>query len=76
MTVAERKRELKKHIDKLPARQLAKAEEFVFAIDPNEDKLTAEDKRKIAYMKRMIAKAERDIAEGRTTPVSELRRKY
>jgi hypothetical protein len=73
MTVAERKQKLQKRIARLNARQLAKVEDVAYAIDPDEASLSADEKRKIARMKRKFAKAMEDYAAGRTRNWREIR---
>jgi hypothetical protein len=76
MTAAALRRQLKKTIDRLPSEKLRSAADFVEYLSSQVDGLSEDDRRKIAGMKKRIAKAERDIAAGRMTPVENLRRKY
>lgn len=74
MTVTERKQKLQRHIARLNARELAKVEEAVFGVEPDEADLTAEDRRTIARMKRAAEKAMQDYAAGRTRNWREIRK--
>ena len=69
MTVTELRRQLKKQIDHLAEDRLRSAADFVGYLEETSDPVA------IAMHKR-LRKAEAEIASGKTTSVSQLRRKY
>lgn len=66
MTVAQRKQRLQRHIARLKGSDLARVEQAVYGLEPDEADLSAEDRRKIARMKRSIQKGEQEYATGQT----------
>lgn len=73
MTVAQRKAKLQRHIARLNGTELAKVEEAVFGLEPDDADLSADDRRKIARMKRAAEQAMKDYAAGRTRNWREIR---
>ena len=71
MTVSELRRKLKKHIDRLPPERLNSAADYLAFLADDESASAAAQS-----MKARIREAERQIAEGQVTSVSQLRRKY
>lgn len=76
MTTAELLQVAKETLDGLPPEQLKVAAEFLRYLDERASDEATEELLKIPGLLEDIAEAERDIAEGRTTPVEKLRRKY
>jgi hypothetical protein len=78
MSTAQLRQRAKKKIDEISGRNLQAAVAFIDGLTskrPARQKtLSAEDKRKIAAMRRSIAKAEREYAEGRTVNWRTVRR--
>jgi hypothetical protein len=76
MTTTELRQLAKQTVDGLPPKQLKVAAEFLRYLDENASDEATEELLKIPSLLEEIEQAERDIAEGRTTPVEKLRRKY
>ena len=76
MTTAELRQVAKQTLDSLPPEQLKVAAEFLRYLDKRASAEATEELLKIPGMLEDLAEAERDIAEGRTTPVEKLKRKY
>mgnify|MGYP003530098054 CR=1 FL=1 len=76
MTISELRQEAKVTLENLPKEQLNVAAEFLRYLDERASVEATEELLKIPGLLEDLAEAERDIAEGRTTPVEKLRRKY
>jgi hypothetical protein len=76
MTTAELRQLAKDTVDDLPPEQLKVAAEFLRYLDERASDEATEELLKIPGLLEDLEQAERDIAEGRTTPVEKLRRKY
>ena len=76
MTTSELRQFAKDTVDSLPPAQLKVAAEFLRFLDERISDEATEELLKIPRLLEDLAEAERDIAEGRTTPVEKLRRKY
>lgn len=74
MSTTEMKRKIRQAADLLPPEKLAKLTEYAGRLVKGSPQLSADDKRKIASMKRSIAKAERDFAQGKGVNWREIRR--
>jgi hypothetical protein len=76
MTATELRQLAKETVDGLPPEQLKVAVEFLRFLDERASVEATEELLKIPGLLKDIAEAEKDYAEGRTTPVEKLRRKY
>ena len=76
MTTTELRQLAKEALENLPPEQLKVAAEFLRYLDERASDEATEELLKIPGLLEDLAEAERDIAEGRTTPVEKLRRKY
>ena len=76
MTTAELRQVAKETLETLPPEQLKVAAEFLRYLDERASVEATEELLKIPGLLEDLAEAERDIAEGKTTPVEKLRRKY
>jgi hypothetical protein len=76
MTTSELRQAAKDTIENLPPEQLKVAAEFLRYLDERASVEATEELLKIPGLLEDIAEAERDFAEGRSTPVEKLRRKY
>jgi hypothetical protein len=76
MTTNELRQAAKETLESLPSEQLKVAAEFLRYLDERASVEATEELLKIPGLLDDIVEAERDIAEGRTTPVEKLRRKY
>jgi hypothetical protein len=76
MTTAELRQLAKVTLESLPPEQLKVAAEFLRYLDERASDEATEELLKIPGLLEDLAEAERDIAEGKTTPFEKLRRKY
>ena len=76
MTTSELRQAAKDTIENLPPEQLKVAAEFLRYLDERASVEATEELLKIPGLLDDIAESERDFAEGRSTPVEKLRRKY
>ena len=76
MTTTELRQLAKDTLDGLPPKQLKVAAEFLRYLDESASDEATEELLKIPGLLDDLAEAERDIVEGKTTPVEKLRRKY
>ncbi|MEX2306401.1 MAG: hypothetical protein WD738_02345 [Pirellulales bacterium] len=76
MTTAELRQVARETLENLPPQQLKVAAEFLRYLDERASDEATEELLKIPGLVEDLAEAERDIAEGKTTPVEKLRRKY
>lgn len=76
MTTTELRQLAKETLEGLPLDQLKVAVEFLRYLDERASVEATEELLKIPGILQDLAEAEKDIAEGRTTPVEKLRRKY
>ncbi len=76
MTTTELRQVAKNTLDGLPPAQLKVAAEFLRYLDECASDEATEELLKIPGLLDDLKEAERDIAEGRTTPVEKLKRKY
>ena len=76
MTTAELRQVAKETLENLPSEQLKVAAEFLRYLDERASNEATQELLKIPGLLEDLAEAERDIAEGRTTPFEKLRRKY
>jgi hypothetical protein len=76
MTTTELRQLAKVTLEGLPPEQLKVAVEFLRYLDERASIEATEELLRIPGILDDLAEAEREIAEGRTTPVEELRRKY
>jgi hypothetical protein len=75
MSALQLRQRIKKQVDELKPAELRSAADFISKLRVRR-KLSADDVRKIARMKRIIRQAERDFAAGRGVSVENLKRKY
>lgn len=76
MTTTELRQLAKQTLENLPPEQLKVAAEFLRYLDERASTEATEELLKIPGLLEDLAEAERDFAEGRSTPVEKLRRKY
>ena len=76
MTITQLRQTAKESIDGLPAEQLKVAAEFLRYLDERASDEATEELLRIPGILKDLEEAERDVAEGRTTPVEKLKRKY
>jgi hypothetical protein len=76
MTTAELRQAAKLTLDTLPPDQLKVAAEFLRYLDERASNEATEELLKIPGLLEDLAEADSDIAEGRTTQVEKLKRKY
>ena len=76
MTTTELRQVAKDTLDGLPPAQLKVAAEFLRFLNERISDEATEELLKIPGLLEDLKEAERDIAEGRMTPVDKLRRKY
>jgi hypothetical protein len=76
MTTAELRQVAKQTLDTLPPEQLKVAAEFLRYLNERASDEATEELLRIPGLLEDLAEAERDFAEGRTTPVEKLKRKY
>ncbi len=76
MTTAELRQVAKHTLENLPPEQLKVAAEFLRYLDERASVEATDELLKIPGLLDDLSKAERDIAEGRTTPAEKLERKY
>lgn len=76
MTVAQLRQSAKQTLEGLPPEQLKVAAEFLKYLDERASDEATEELLRIPGLLEDLEEAERDIAEGRTTSVKDLRRKY
>jgi len=66
----------KRRLERLSERRLHTADDILAYLETLEDDDATEELLRIPGLTNRLAEAERDIAEGRTVSVDELRRKY
>jgi hypothetical protein len=76
MTTAELRQEARQTLEKLSPELLKVAAEFLRYLDERASAEATEELLKIPGLLEDLAEAERDIADGRTTSVEKLKRKY
>lgn len=76
MTTTQLLQAAKESLESLPPEQLKVAAEFLKYLEERASDEATEELLKIPGLLEDLEEAERDIAEGRTTPYEKLRRKY
>lgn len=76
MTTSELRQVAKQTLENLPPEQLKVAADFLRYLDERASAEATEELLKIPGLLEDLTEAERDIAQGRTTPVEKLKRKY
>jgi hypothetical protein len=76
MTTKQLREVAKETLEGLPPEQLKVAAEFLRFLDERASDEATEELLKIPGLLEDLEEAERDFAEGRSTPVEKLRRKY
>lgn len=76
MTVGQLRQSAQQTLKGLPAAQLKVASEFLRYLDERASQEATEELLRIPGILESLERAEQDVAEGRTTPVEKLKRKY
>ena len=76
MTKTELLRRAKRRLERLSEQRLRTANDILAYLDDLDSDEATEELLRIPGLLERLDEAERDIAEGRTVPVHELRRKY
>ncbi|MBM4040055.1 MAG: hypothetical protein FJ290_16240 [Planctomycetes bacterium] len=76
MSAVDTRRVAKRRLDSLSADRLRVADDFLAYLQEREDSEATEELLRIPGFVERLAAAERQIAEGKVTPVEKLRRKY
>jgi hypothetical protein len=76
MTMTMLRRQVKRRVDSLTEERLKVADEFLAYLEERESREATEELLKIPGFVEAFEEGKKDIAAGRVTPVSKLRRKY